>query len=220
MRVSIDVQCQYDVQYQYINKTRKTHYKRLIILVICGILKLMPFQIRFLKKITYRFETGFTLVELLVVISIIVMMSGIALTLYQSAQSRSRDSQRMADLKAVQSALEQYRFDLNSYPPQTVLNYSPNAFDSGASLTGKGNIYIGILPRDPLFGQSGSLNYVYYALPNSVVTICDGVNVLCTNYCLGAKLENNPAIVDNNCSAYIKIIDPGYNYYISKSSNF
>lgn len=166
-------------------------------------------------------KTGFTLVELLVVISIIVVMSGVALTLYQSAQSHARDSQRMADLKAVQSALEQYHNDLNSYPPSTVLSYSPtNAFDLGGSLTGNGNVYIGILPRDPLFAPgNGNLDYVYYPLPSSP-SPCNGTSSICTNYCLGAKLENTPASVDASCAPYITSINSGYNYYISKSSNF
>lgn len=51
---------------------------------------------------------GFTLLELLVVIGIIAMILGIAVTSYSAAQQRSRDGRRKADLKSMQDALEQY----------------------------------------------------------------------------------------------------------------
>jgi prepilin-type N-terminal cleavage/methylation domain-containing protein len=49
---------------------------------------------------------GFSLVELLVVISIIAILSLIGLSLFSNAQQRSRDAKRKADLKAIQNAME------------------------------------------------------------------------------------------------------------------
>jgi len=51
---------------------------------------------------------GFTLLELLVVVTIIAILAGIGLSNYTRSLSRGRDAKRRADLKSIQSALEQY----------------------------------------------------------------------------------------------------------------
>ena len=58
-----------------------------------------------MKKILPK--SGFTLVELLVVISIIAVLSVIGITLFSGAQSKARDSIRRNDLDAIKKALEQ-----------------------------------------------------------------------------------------------------------------
>lgn len=51
---------------------------------------------------------GFTLLELLVVISIIVILVTIGMSSYSTAQKKGRDAKRKSDLKEIQTALEQY----------------------------------------------------------------------------------------------------------------
>ncbi len=51
---------------------------------------------------------GFSLLELLVVLGIIAILVSIATVSYSSAQIRSRDSRRRADLGSMRDALEQY----------------------------------------------------------------------------------------------------------------
>lgn len=75
---------------------------------------------RIINKIkkTINKERGFTLVEILVVVLIIVAMSGILLGTLNSGgiRSKSRDNQRKADLRRIQTALELYYQTNRHYP--------------------------------------------------------------------------------------------------------
>ena len=59
----------------------------------------------FLKK---QNKNGFTLLELLVVISIIGILMALGVVAYSTAQKKSRDAKRRGDIKAIQSGYEQY----------------------------------------------------------------------------------------------------------------
>ncbi len=86
-------------------------------------------------------KAGFTLFELLVVISIIAILIAVISTSYAAAQKRARDARRRQDIKAVQKALEQYQAMNSSYP----VNCDP------------GSTYLpGGLPSDPKPGSSYS----------------------------------------------------------------
>lgn len=61
-------------------------------------------------------KSGFTLVELMVVIVIIAILAAIAVVSYNSIQQRSRDSVRSTKLYAIASALEDYYQDNGEYP--------------------------------------------------------------------------------------------------------
>ena len=54
----------------------------------------------------YRF--GFTLLELLVVISIIGILAGLTMVSFTGAQKQARDTQRQSDLKQYQNLLESF----------------------------------------------------------------------------------------------------------------
>jgi prepilin-type N-terminal cleavage/methylation domain-containing protein len=95
--------------------------------------------------------SGFTLLELLIVIAIISILASLAAVSYSSAQRRARDSQRQSDLKAIQNALEQYYADNDgNYPgddcdpgtdylpgglssdPKTGVSYAPSVCTTSA----------------------------------------------------------------------------------------
>lgn len=63
---------------------------------------------------TKRKKNGFSLVELLVVVSIIGILIAVAAAAYSTAQKRGRDAKRRGDVKAIQSAFEQYYADNDS----------------------------------------------------------------------------------------------------------
>lgn len=61
-----------------------------------------------------RKQAGFSLLELLVVVSIIGILIAVAAAAYSTAQKRGRDAKRRGDVKAMQSAFEQYYADNDS----------------------------------------------------------------------------------------------------------
>ncbi len=60
---------------------------------------------------------AFTLIELLIVVAIIGILAAIAVPNFLNAQTRAKISRVKADQKSVATAVEQYRLDNNSYPP-------------------------------------------------------------------------------------------------------
>ena len=68
----------------------------------------------FRKRLSNR--KGFTLVELLVVISIIGILSAIAIPKFESANKSARGAKIQADLRTIDSAIQIYYASAGSYP--------------------------------------------------------------------------------------------------------
>ena len=64
-----------------------------------------------------RRSGGFTLIELMIVMSLIVILAGIGLTMYANSQIRARESVLKEDLFRLRDAIDQYYADKNQYPP-------------------------------------------------------------------------------------------------------
>lgn len=62
------------------------------------------------------FRRGFTLIELMIVIVILGILMGTILPRLTGAQSRARDTARIADLNNISQALEVYSSDTGQYP--------------------------------------------------------------------------------------------------------
>lgn len=84
-------------------------------------------------------KKGFTLVEILVVIAIMLILLGIVLESITSAQAKTRDNKRISDIKSLQLALEQF-FDAN--------NQYPSSLDDTIN-GGLAPAYIPNIPTDP-----------------------------------------------------------------------
>lgn len=67
---------------------------------------------------------GFTLIELMVVIAIIVILSGIILTFLISARNKSRDSAVQQELSHLRTQANLYLADNGSYGPDLPINTS------------------------------------------------------------------------------------------------
>lgn len=61
-------------------------------------------------------KKGFTLIELLIVISIIGLLSTLAVTALSNARTKARDTQRITDIKQIQTALALYYEKNGKYP--------------------------------------------------------------------------------------------------------
>jgi general secretion pathway protein G len=59
---------------------------------------------------------GYTFIEILVVITIIGILATIGMVSYQSANKKSRDGKRQADIEQLRTGLEMYRADNGYYP--------------------------------------------------------------------------------------------------------
>jgi prepilin-type N-terminal cleavage/methylation domain-containing protein len=64
----------------------------------------------------YKKQTGFTIVELLIVIVIIGILAAITIVAYNGIQGRARDTQRVQDMQSIVKALELYKATNGVYP--------------------------------------------------------------------------------------------------------
>ena len=92
------------------------------------------------------------MIELLVVIGIIGILTGMVTVNLQDARQRARDAQRKADLRQIQNALELYRNDQNPAAYPTTLTWGDDITDGG---------YMKELPADPLAVQTSWPAYTY-----------------------------------------------------------
>lgn len=61
-------------------------------------------------------STGFTIVELLIVIVVIAILAAVTITVYNGIQNRANDSVVYADITAMRKNIELAKVDLGHYP--------------------------------------------------------------------------------------------------------
>lgn len=83
---------------------------------------------------------GFSLIELMVVISIIGVLMAIGAVSYTTAQRKARDSSRKNAMDSIAKALEQYYADNSTYPVQS---------NCSGLFTGSNTYFQGGAPTDP-----------------------------------------------------------------------
>ncbi len=104
---------------------------------------------------------GFTLVELLVVISIIGILIALSIFGIQGARESSRDARRKTDLELIRSGLEIYKSDCGNYPVGTYTTNWPSQIvgDGTPASCAVTNVYFSP-PTDP---TSPNRYYRYYS---------------------------------------------------------
>ncbi len=113
-----------------------------------------------------RTTQGFTLIELMVTITIIGILSAMVFASFDQAREQARDKVRKSDLKTLQLAIELYKSQNGTYPTQGCGSAGSDFAGSGAGGSGLASCdlyinglvpdYIPELPSDPnLEGQAG-----------------------------------------------------------------
>lgn len=146
------------------------------------------------NKIFY--QQGFTLVELLVVISIIGILSSFAVVSLNSARMKARDALRKGDMAQLRTALNLYYDDNDEYPycgtwdggavdfgasvdaadnsgSSCYFDFNGGTFDLSSELTSGSRPYMVNIPKDPknrnnVVGISGGDDTYIYRY------VCDG----------------------------------------------
>jgi prepilin-type N-terminal cleavage/methylation domain-containing protein len=133
-----------------------------------------------------RKESGFTIVELLIVIVVIGILAALVITTFSGIQQKARNSERQTDINAVHSQVEAYYAQNGKYPGLTDLQ--TGSFIS-AQLKGLDQAAL----KDP---KGTSLNiaaaadndqYGYTTTPSTCGTGTGDAE--CTGYTLTANLE-------------------------------
>jgi general secretion pathway protein G len=148
-----------------------------------------------------RKQSGFTIVELLIVIVVIGILAGLVLNTMNGVQKKGRDTERKTDINALASQLEVYYASNNKYPALTQLQDTTAGGFVETSLKGLDKEAL----RDPkgAAGQtpaatSSSTQYGY-APVDSGGGACDASGTDdCTDFTLTATLEEGGTHVKTN----------------------
>lgn len=118
---------------------------------------------------------GFTALELLVVIGIIGVIVAIALVGLDRAREKSRDDSRVANIRTIQIALEDYKTACRTYPIDLNPTTDNCLFVAGTSF----GEFLRTLPVNP-----GGTPFKYYAYANP------GTDTMCIGYHIAVELES------------------------------
>ena len=120
---------------------------------------------------------GFTLIEVLVVATIIGILTSVAVVSYQKANKNAHDARRKTDLEQIRAALEMYRSDNADSEYPGTLNVCAGV--DSLSLSD----YLDPVPTDP----RDDSQYQYKKTDNG--------------YCVSATMEGNPtgSLCNNSC---------------------
>jgi len=105
---------------------------------------------------------GFTLVELLVVVAVLGLLTGMVVVSIRHVKAKARDSQRVADITSLSTALGLYHNDFNAYPIYDgYIEDQENTF-AIALITADTIVAV---PTDPL--NTGDYRYYYQSIDGS-----------------------------------------------------
>jgi general secretion pathway protein G len=113
-------------------------------------------------------QSGFTLIELIVVMAIIGILASVVMVNFIGVRARSRDGVRKSDLSQIRNALEIYRSDVGTYPATSTF---PPCGSALKNINDPTITYMQKIPCDPL----GSADGYWYASDDGLtytITAC------------------------------------------------
>lgn len=128
-------------------------------------------------------KKGFTLIEMLVVISLIGILAALALVSFGASQKQARDTTRKSDLRQYQTSLEMYgNLTSGLFPSRTTAVSAYSTLCSDLNVRLEPDISCSEDPKVP----SDSTYYTYKYISNGT----SGTDTA-TDYILWAKIENS-----------------------------
>lgn len=100
-------------------------------------------------------DSGFTIIELLLVIVLIGVLAGIVMLSLGDQTGKARDAKRKSDVKAVQNALQLYYNHFGNFPNNVGGSIrgcgsgGTSACTWGSEFSANSNVYMAQLPSDP-----------------------------------------------------------------------
>jgi general secretion pathway protein G len=110
---------------------------------------------------------GFTLLELMIVVSVIGILATLAAPSYQSSVVKAKEAALRQDLSTVRDVLDQHKADRGKYPP------------SLSALVSAG--YLRAIPKDPFTGATTTWQEISDPVEGGVVDIFSGAEFVGTN---------------------------------------
>ncbi len=138
-------------------------------------------------------KKGMTLIEVLIVVTIISILAGALLPNLNDLRRKARDQRRKADIKAIQEALESYKINqiIPSYPPT-------NEVQNGLSIQDGNAVYMKEVPTDPLYlTDQESYKYRYERDPSDSLKYFLGA---CMELSSGADLTDISQFDEDTCT--------------------
>lgn len=142
-----------------------------------------------------RKQSGFTIVELLIVIVVIGILAALVVTTFAGIQRKARNTERETDVKAIHGQLEAYYAENNAYPALAQLQDTAwvqanlKGLDLAALKDPKA-----AAGQDTPAGTASGTQYGYVANPAGCTTAAND----CTEYTLTANLEGGGTFTKNN----------------------
>lgn len=135
---------------------------------------------------------AFTLIEILVVVTIIGLLAVVGITAYTSVNKQARDVKRKGDLDQIRAALEIFKNNspTSSYPDAAavVLNCSSTV---GLTDPVDGNVYLSKMPQDPRCASGTSYYYLPVSASGGACNSAVGTVTPCTDYTIAAPVETS-----------------------------
>lgn len=140
-------------------------------------------------------KNGFSLIEMLITLSIIAVIIAVGFSVFGNVMRNNRDQRRELDLQTIAKALELYRQDQRGYPSVTDF-----VVESATNLQSANNrTYLDSVPRDP----DSTRNYKYAAF-NEDASSCSGTGTKCAKFILCALKEGSGSSnMPSGCSLQI-----------------
>ena len=141
----------------------------------------------------HKHQSGFTIVELLIVIVVIAILAAISIVAYNGISQRARDAERTQELSSIRKALSMYYVDKGGYPTCSGTTYVAGApSDANGATTCLTSAlvptYISSIPTDP---KNTGANSYFYAIGYKKITANSFNETFTQDYIIGTKLENS-----------------------------